>query len=117
MNPNLKNILKHLKPAPQEEELLRYLKKELSQDEQHGVEEYLVDDDFYDDAVEGLEMVSKDTNLSGLVGDLNKNLDKQLKKKSKRKNKDVLAHIWPIISVIVILLLAITAYFIIKRLG
>ena len=57
MNPNLKNILKHLKPAPQEEELLRYLKKELSADEQHEVEEYLIDDDFYEDAVEGLEMV------------------------------------------------------------
>lgn len=117
MNPNLKNILKHLKPAPQEGELLRYLNKELSADEQHRVEEYLNDDEFYDDAVEGLEMVSKQTDLSGLVTDLNRNLDTQLKKKAKRKNKKIPTQIWSIISVIVILILAVVAYFIIKKLG
>lgn len=117
MNSNLKNILKHLKPAPQEEELLRYLKKELSADEQHEVEEYLIDDEFYEDAVEGLEMVSKDTDISGLVSDLNKNLDKQLKKKNKRKSREVPAQTWPVISVIVILILVVVAYIIIKKLG
>ena len=117
MNPNLKNILKHLKPAPQEEELLRYLNKELSADEQHEVEEYLIDDNFYEDAVEGLEMVSKDTDISGLVSDLNKNLDQQLKKKNKRKIREVPAQTWPVISVIVILILVVIAYIIIKKLG
>ena len=117
MNPNLKNILKHLKPAPQEEELLRYLNKELSADEQHEVEEFLIDDDFYDDAVEGLEMVSKETNLTGLVSELNTNLDKQLKKKNKRKKNKIPAQTWSIISVVLILLLAVVAYFIIRKIG
>ena len=117
MNPNLKNILKHLKPAPQEEELLRYLNKELTTEDQHKVEEYLNDDDFYDDAVEGLEMVSEKTDLSGLVADLNKKLDTQLKKKAKRRRTKIPPQTFTIVTVIIILLLAVVAYFILKKLG
>ncbi len=117
MNPNLKNILKNLRPAPQEEELLRYLNKELTPDEQHEVEEYLIDDDFYEDAVEGLEMLSGNTDLSSVVNDLNKNLDKQLKKKNKRRNRKIPAQTWPVISVVIILILAVVAYMVIKKLG
>jgi len=117
MNPNLKNILKHLKPAPQEDALLRYLNKEMTTDEQHAVEEYLNDDNFYDDAVEGLEMVSKQTDLSDLVMNLNKNLDTQLKKKTKSRRSKIPPQTWSIISVIVILLLLIVTYLIIKKLS
>ncbi len=117
MNPNLKNILKNLKPAPQEEELLRYLNKELTADEQHKVEAYLIDDAFYNDAVEGLEMVPDKTDLSGLVQDLNKKLDTQLKKKTKRRRTKIPPQTFTIVTVIVILLLAVVAYFILKKLG
>lgn len=115
MKANLKNILKHLKPAPEQQELLKYINKELNDAAQHDVEDYINDDEFYDDAVEGLQQVSKETNLTELMQNLNQHLDKQLKSKPKKRLKKIPNQTWAIVSVLLILILMVLAFFIIKK--
>jgi hypothetical protein len=111
---DLTNILKN-DDELNEEKLKKYLSGNISDVERYEIERQLVDSDFANDAVEGLQNVSNKQKLDEYVNHLNKDLHQYLtgkkKIKEKRKIKDFS---WIIVAVIVILLLCVLAYVIIR---
>lgn len=97
-----------------DEQLKKYVEGKSTPEEQWEIEKQIADSDFVNDAVEGLQSLSKKRALDEYVTDLNKQLHAQLQaqknKKEKRRIKDLP---WIILTVIVILLLCIIAYVVI----
>ena len=116
MSDNLKDILSNLNKDIEQEKLLDYLNKKLSDAEAHEVEKQMADDPFMNDAVEGLEHFKNKESLSLLVEQLNKDLKKQTAKKNKRKEKRKLKdQPWLYITLVTLLLLVIICYVVIKK--
>ncbi len=109
----LKNILNH-GPEPSEEALKRYLEGNASAEERFMIENQMSDEDFMNDAVEGLQHFKSPLVMQDYVNKINKDL---VKHTSKRKNNKLRSHIedqhWTLISIIIILLLCILGYFVI----
>jgi len=98
-----------------DEQLLSYLKGNLTAEELHEVEKQMADSAFVNDAVEGLQNFSSNKKLEEYVAQLNTQLSQQLsarkQQKEKRKIKDLQ---WPLIAVAIILLLCFIGYVIIR---
>src|SRR6478736_4896344 len=76
-----------------EEQMLNYLKGNLSAEELHELEKLMVDSDFVNDAVEGLQDFKSNAKMEAYVKQLNVQLQQQLNerkvKKEKRSIKDM----------------------------
>jgi predicted secreted protein len=117
MSENLKDILSHLSPEIDQETLLLYLQDKLSVERRHEVEKKLLENEFANEAAEGLQQFKNKEKLTLLVDQLNHDLKTQLGKKKKRKEKIHLKeHPWLYLAVIIIILLIIISYFVIQRL-
>ncbi|HNP24133.1 MAG TPA: hypothetical protein PKM63_12790 [Panacibacter sp.] len=112
----LENILNNEDDLSQDQ-LKKYLSGEAGPDDIFAVERGMVESEFIDDAVEGLQAFSSESKLEHFVDEINKNLGIQLQerkqKKEKRKIKNLL---WGIIAVIVILSIAIICFMVIRML-
>jgi hypothetical protein len=116
MSGDLKDILLNLNKDIEQDKLLDYLNKNLSAAEAHEVEKQMADDEFMNDAVEGLENFKDKKDLSFLINQLNKDLKKQTEKKKLKKEKRKLKdQSWLYITIVTLLLLAIVAYLVIKK--
>ncbi len=116
MSGNLKDILSNLNPEIDQETLMRYLQGQLSAEQQHEVEKQMMDHDFDADALEGLGAFSNKKNINHLVDQLNRDLKKRTEKKKKfRKKMQLQIEPWIIVSVVMILLLVVIAFFVISR--
>jgi hypothetical protein len=115
MNNDLKNILSNLNSDIEQEKLLEYLNKQLSEKEQHEVETHLNNDPFMNDAMEGLSTIDKKTDIAALVKQLNKDLSTKLSKKKDRRKRPISQAPWLYYAVIIILLLAVLGYIVIKK--
>jgi anti-sigma factor RsiW len=116
MSDDLKDILSNLNKDIEQEKLLDYLNKNLSADEAHEVEKQMADDEFMNDAVEGLENFKNKKDVSLMVQQLNSELKKQTAKKKARKEKRRLKdQPWLYITIVILLLLIIIAYVVIKK--
>ena len=113
MNNDLKNILTHLNKDIEQDKLLEYLNSHMSQEEKHAFEKELMDDQFADEALEGLDQVKDKAALSAFVEQMNSKLNKELKKKKKRKNLQLPPSTY--FAIIIILLIAIITYLVMKR--
>ncbi len=98
-----------------EEQLMNYLKGNLSNEELHNVEKQMANSEFVSDAIEGLQTFSSNSKLDKYVHQLNQSLHQHLinkkQQKEKRKIKDFS---WIILSVIIILLLCLLGYVVIS---
>ncbi len=118
MNDGLKDILSNLNKDIEQEKLLEYLNRNLPDAEQHAFEKQMNEDEFMNDAVEGLQQVHNKKDLQGLVQQLNADLKKQLDKKKKRKDKRKLKDQgWVYFTIILLLILFVVAYLIIKKMS
>jgi hypothetical protein len=116
MSDDLKDILSNLNKDIEQEKLLDYLNKNLSAAEAHDIEKQMADDEFMNDAVEGLENFKHKKDVSLIVQQLNNELKKQTAKKKARKEKRKLKdQPWLYISLVTLLLLVIIAYLVIKK--
>jgi hypothetical protein len=116
MSDELKNILSNLNKEIEQEKLLDYLNKKLSAPDAHEVEKQMADDEFINDAVEGLESFKNRKNLSLYVEQLNQGLKQQLEKKKKRKEKRRLKEQpWTYFTIILLLILVVICYVLVKR--
>lgn len=116
MSDELKDILSNLNKDIEQEKLLEYLNRNMSDEEQHAFEKQMNEDEFMNDAVEGLQSIENKNNLSLLVQELNTNLKKQLDKKKKRKEKrKYKQQPWIYYSIILILLLILVAWLVIRK--
>ena len=117
MAENLKDILSHLSPDVDQEKLLQYLQGKLSDQQQHEVEKQLLQDEFSEDAMEGLASFRDKEQLQYMVEMLNRDLKKKTaKKKMRREKMRIKDQPWLYISVLILILLLALSYFVIRRL-
>ena len=115
MSDDLKKILSNLNNDIEQEKLLEYLNRQLTEQEQHDLEAQMNDDEFMSDALDGLEQMKDKTAVPLIVKELNSGLRKQLDKNKKKRNRRSAApDSWVYYTIILLLLLAITAFVIIK---
>lgn len=114
MSEDLKDILSSLSPEIDPETLLLYLQNKLSAEKKHDVEKKLLENEFTNDAVEGLREIKDKQGITYLVEMLNRDLKKKLERKKKRRQKmGIKDQPWLYFSVIIILLLIVIAYIVI----
>ncbi len=116
MSDELKDILSNLNKDIEQEKLLDYLNKKLSASEAHELEKQMADDEFVNDAVEGLEQFKNKQDLALYVQQLNNDLKKQLGKKKQRKEKRKLKEQpWLYFSIVLLLVLIVICFVLVKK--
>jgi chromatin segregation and condensation protein Rec8/ScpA/Scc1 (kleisin family) len=114
---NLKDILSNLPRDVDPETLLLYLQNKLPENQKHEVEKKLLDNEFADEALEGLKEFGDQTQINSLVEQLNADLRRKLEKKKQRRDKLRLKdQPWLYISLLIILFLIIIAYLAVHKL-
>jgi hypothetical protein len=117
MSENYKDILSNLSTDVDQETLLLYLQGRLSEEKKHEVEEKLIQNDFDDDAVEGLQEIKDKQQIKYMVEMLNRDLKKKTEKKKKMREKmKIKDQPWLYISILILLMLIVLSYFVIRRL-
>jgi len=116
MPDNLKDILSHLSTDIDQETLLLYLQGKLSDEKKHEVEKKLVDNEFANDAMEGLQEIKDKQRIAFMVEMLNRDLKKKTQRKRQRRQKMKLPdQPWLYISIVIIMLLIIISYIVIHK--
>lgn len=116
MSDELLNILSNSNKDIDNQKLMDYLSDKLSAQDKHLFEEEMLDSDFMNDAVEGLENFKKQADINEYAIQLNKNLKKKLEAKKVRKNKRRIKDLpWFYYAIILILILVIAGFLILKK--
>ncbi len=116
MSENYKDILSHLSTDVDQETLLLYLQGKLSEEKKHDVEKQLLQGDFEEDAMDGLQEFKDKEQLQYMVEMLNRDLKKKTEKKKKRREKmKIKDQPWLYISILILLLLIVLCYMFIKK--
>lgn len=117
MSDNLKDILSNLSPDVDQEKLMQYLQGQLSETQKHEVEKQFLQDEFNEDALEGLQDIKDKEQLQYMVEMLNRDLKKKTAKKKKRREKmKIKDQPWLYMSILILILLLVMSYIVIKRL-
>ena len=116
MPENYKDILSHLSTEIDQETLLLYLQGKLADDKKHEVEKILLQIEFDDEALEGLQEINDKEQINYMVEMLNRDLKKKTEKKKKQREKMQLKdQPWLYISILILLLLIVFSYIVIHR--
>ena len=116
MNKDLLNILSNSSKDIDNQQLMDYLAGRLSEDEKHQVEMQLANNDFMNDAVEGLENVKDKKDINFFVEQLNRDLHKKLlQKRHKKQKRKLLQQRWVYAAIILILALLIATWLMIVK--
>ena len=116
MPDKLKDILANLSTEVDQETLLKYLEGRLSDEQRHELEKRMLNSEFTDDAMEGLQEIKNKERISSLVDQLNHDLHKKLDKKKKRREKlRFKDQPWLYIAIVIILLLIVLSYIVVSR--
>ena len=118
MAENLKDILSNLATGIDQETLLLYLQDKLSEEKKQAVEEKLLENEFADDAVEGLKQFRDKQQMAYMVEMLNRDLKKKTEKKKQRRQRLQLKDQTLVyVSILIILLLIVLSYMIIQKMN
>ena len=116
MNKDLKDILSGSNKDIDNQQLMDYVSNQLSKAGTHAIEKKMADDEFLNDAVEGLQKIDSKKDLQTYVTQLNHDLQKQIAKnknhKLKRRWKDQPN---TYLMIIIILLLIIISFLVLKK--
>lgn len=116
MPDNLKDILSHLTTEIDQETLLLYLQDKLPSEKKHEVEKTLSENEFANDAMEGLQQFGDKKQITHMVEMLNHDLKKKVEKKNERREKMKLKdQSWLYITIFIFILLIVLSYMIIHR--
>ena len=117
MKENLRDILMSLSTEIDQETLLLYLQGKLPEEKKHDVEKIIMENEFADEALEGLQQFKNKSDLSILVDQLNNDLRKKIAKKKKNRDKLRLKEQpWLYILILIIIFLIIISYIVIQKL-
>ncbi len=98
--------------ALNDEQLMKYLAGNLSDEERHAIEHQMADDAFANDALEGLETVANKAQLPNYIDQLNRQLQKNINAKKLRKEKRQLKdNTWVLIAIVIILTFCVLGYY------
>lgn len=111
------NILSNSNKDIDNQKLMDYLAGKLSGADKHEVEKWMNENEFVNEAMEGLQSVAEPEQVPIYVQHLNVQLSKHLGQKSRRHTYKVKINlIYALIAIVIILALAIAAIMIIHRL-
>ena len=117
MPSNYKDILSHLSTEIDQETLLLYLQGKLSEQQKHEVEKKLMQDEFNDDSMEGLQEFKDKEQLQYMVEMLNRELKKKTaRKKQMREKRRFKDQPWLYLSILILILLIVLCYIVVTRL-
>lgn len=117
MNHDLLNILSNSNKDIDNQKLMDYLAGKLSEQDKHEVEVWMLENDFENEAIEGLLQVSGKTKIDTYVDQLNKDLNGYIqKKKNLREKRKIQDAPWVYVAIVLILLVVIFGYMIIRKL-
>ena len=117
MNKDLLDILSNSNKDIDNQQLMDYLSGKLSGEALHEVEKSMAENEFLNDAVEGLQQLSAKKDIRTTVDELNAAMHRSLaKKKERRLRRRLKDDPWAYLAVILVLLFCILGYFIIHRL-
>ena len=116
MPENYKDILSHLSTEIDQETLLLYLQGKLSDEKKHEIEKQMMQHEFDDDAIEGLQEIKDKQQIEYMVEMLNRDLKKKTaKKKTRREKMKIKDQPWLYISILILILLIVLSYIVIRR--
>ena len=116
MNNDLLNILSNSNKDIDNQKLMDYLSGKLNEQEKHEVEMWMVDNDFENEALEGLQQMGSNKKLEGYVDQLNKELSTYIKdKKSRREKRKIETGFWVYVAIAFILIIIVLAYVVITK--
>jgi predicted secreted protein len=116
MSDNYKDILSHLSTDVDQETLLLYLQDKLSEEKKHEVEKKLLENEFTNEAMEGLQEIKDKKQIAYMVEMLNRDLKNKLEKKKKRREKmRIKDQPWLYISILILILLIIISYIVVRK--
>ncbi len=94
---------------------MQYINDSMSHENRNDIEREMENDPFVNDAVDGLQEVSKEQ-LPILINEINHKLLKEVSKKKKRTRKTLVVNqSWTYVAVLLILLLLIITYLIFSK--
>lgn len=109
---DIRDILSDNEEQLNEDELMKYLEDNLSEDDKQAFEKKMQASGFVSDAVDGLKVVKNKQHINDYAHQLNNNLEKQLAAKKQRKEKRTIKYIpYIVLTVLIILLICIIGYF------
>ncbi len=112
---DLINILSNSNKDIDNQKLMDYLSGKLSGKDKNEVEQWMAENPFAEDALEGLSTVQKQKDIDQYVEQLNKQLNVYIEQKKKRRSKRKIAHLQsPVLAIAIILLLLIVVYLVIS---
>jgi hypothetical protein len=118
MNNDLLNILANSNKDIDNQKLMDYLSGKLSDQEKHEVEMWMVDNDFENEALDGLQQMTGNKKLEGYVDQLNKELHNYIReKKNRREKRRIDTSFWVYVTIAFILIMVVIAYVVITRIG
>lgn len=116
MNNDLKDILANSNKDIDNQQLMAYLRNQLSKADHHSIEKNMADDAFINDAVEGLQKMESTKNMQAYVEQLNDDLHKQIAKNKTRKDKRRLKDpTSTYLTIIIVLILMVISFLVLKR--
>lgn len=116
MNRDLLNILTNSNKDIDNQQLMDYLAGKLSAEDKHELEKLMAENEFMNDAIEGLEDVKDKRDINLFVEQMNRDLHKKLlQKKNKKKKRKMLQQRWVYAAIILILALIIATWLIIMK--
>lgn len=117
MPENYKDILSNLSTEVDQETLLLYLQGKLSEEKKHEVEKQLLQNEFDEEAMEGLQEIKDKQQIQYMVEMLNRDLKKKTAKKKQRREKmKIKDQPWLYISILILILLIVLCYIVITKL-
>lgn len=117
MRENLKDILANLHTPINEATLMLYLQGKLDPAQRHEIEKQLLDSEFDEDALEGLQEMQDKEQIPYIVEKLNRDLRKKTgRRKQRRERMRIKDQPWLYISILILFLLIVLAFMVILRL-
>lgn len=117
MSGDLLNILSNSNKDIDNQKLMDYISGRLSGEEKHEVEQWMIDNNFASEALEGLQTVKDQKDLQAYVDQLNKELNKYLQEKKHRRDRRKIKGIpWSFLAIVLVLLLIIIVFLVLQKL-
>ena len=118
MNHDLLNILTNSNKDIDNQKLMDYLSGKLSGDDKHEIEKWMLDNNFENEAVEGLQDLKNKKDLQVYVDQLNKELSQYIQqKKQRRERRKIKDAPWIYLAIFLVLILIILTYIVLSKLG
>jgi hypothetical protein len=105
-----KDILSDKEEQLSDEELLKYLDENISDDEKVSIENKLNNSDFEADALQGLLQVQDKDNLQKHVNHLNQKLHQLTSRRQRKEKKKIKIFEWIVLTILLLLFICIICY-------